>query len=156
MSRGALLALCMVAAGLVLFLLLRGPARPDEEQVRELIASVAEAARAGDLEATMEPVSTSYHDEDGLDRQALAGMLFSQYRKRGGVSVVLGPVLVALDGAGGATASFEAALADGADITALELLPRDADVLHFEVALRQEEGDWRITSHRREPVFRER
>ena len=156
MKRPAFLTLGMLAIGLLSFLVLRGPARPDEDQVRAVIEEVAEAARAGDLEATLEPVSLSYHDEDGLDRKALAGFVFSQYRRRGGISVVLGPVLVSLDGEGGATASFEAGLADGADVSALELLPKDADLLHFDVQLRQEEGEWRIVDHHREPVFRER
>lgn len=156
MSRAVWVALAMAVLGLLVFFLLRGPAQPDEDQVRELIGQVAEAARDGDLEATMEPVSHSYHDKDGLDRQQLAGLLFNQYRKRGGVSVVLGPILVSLDGEGGATASFEAALADGGDITALELLPRDTDVMHFDVDLAQEDGEWRIVSQHHETVFRER
>ena len=133
------------------FWLLRGEAQGPEDQVRAVVEQIASGARAGDLEAVVEPVSERYHDEDGLDRQQLVGFVFATLRKHKQVGVVLGPVGVVLHDPAHASARFDAALADGVEISSLDLLPDAAELWHFEVELVLEDGAWRVLSQRHSP-----
>ncbi|MCB9746100.1 MAG: hypothetical protein H6741_14660 [Alphaproteobacteria bacterium] len=142
----------VIAVMLAAFFALRGGGGSEEDRVREAIQQVAEGARAGDIAMTVAPVSKRYRGPEGLDRDQLKGFLFKQYRSRGPIGVALGPISVAVEGEQ-ATARFEAMLVEGVEVTALDLAPEDGDVLHFDVELAQEEGEWRVTSHRQEGVF---
>lgn len=142
----------VLAVMLAAFFGLRGAGSSDAEQIRGLIQDVAAGARAADIAATLEPVSQSYQGPEGLNRDQLKGFLFKQFRSRGPLGVALGPIAVDIQGET-ATASFEAVLVEGVEVTALHLAPEDGDLLHFEVDLAREDGDWRVTGHQQEGVF---
>ena len=44
-----------------------------------------------------------------------------------------------------ASAWFYAAIADGLDLGAFDLVPSDAEAFHFQVSLAREDGGWHIT-----------
>ncbi|MCB9744603.1 MAG: hypothetical protein H6741_32160 [Alphaproteobacteria bacterium] len=143
----------VLAVMLAAFFGLRGAGASEEDRVREAIRQVADGARAADIAMTVAPVSHDYHGPDGLSRDQLKGFLFKQFRSRGPIGVALGPIVVKLEGEDRASASFEAMLVEGVEITALDLAPEDGDVLHFDVQLVQEDGEWRVVSHEQEGVF---
>ncbi|MCB9763954.1 MAG: hypothetical protein H6739_29560 [Alphaproteobacteria bacterium] len=154
MRRPLALAALALAVGLGAFLLLRGEPRSEADQVRAAIEDIAEGARAADIAATVAPVSRAYQDDDGLTRDGMKGFLFREFRSRGPIGVALGPIAVDIQGQQ-ATASFEAALVEGVELTALDLNPDDGDVLHFDVSLQKEDdGAWRVVHHSRDRVFR--
>ena len=64
-----------------------------------------------------------------------------------------GEALYAIGDGETAVASFQAMLVEGIEVTALDLAPDDGDLLHFEVDLAREDGDWMITGHQQEGVF---
>lgn len=138
--------------GTGLYFLLQPEPTP-EDQIREAIQAVAAGAREQDLGATMRPISKAYHDEEGLSFDNLRGLLFSEFRRRGAISVLLGPIEVAMDPSeAAATATVDVALAEGVDVSSLELFPTNADALRFEVALQREGEDWKVVSQTHEPI----
>jgi hypothetical protein len=120
------------------------PGPSDEEKILEAIHAVADGARAGDVLATMKPVSRDYVDEQGLTYDDVRGFLFREFKRRGGITVMLSDIEVTLHG-DTADADFHALLADGIDIASLDLLPGDADSFTFHVQLARDGGDWKIT-----------
>lgn len=146
----AIALLCLVVAAGAFFAL-RGAPETEADRVRAAIVSCADGARRGHVNDTLAAVSRSYKDADGLEYDTLKGFLFAQYRKRGSVAVVLGPIAVTFPSPDEAHASFDAALADGLEITSLDLMPDNTDLVHFEVDLRREPEDaWRVVGHTRE------
>ena len=125
-------------------------AQSDEDQIREAIHQVAEGAESADLAMSIEPFSEGYLDANNVDKNGIRGILFYQFNKRGSISVWLSPIDVVVSG-DSATASFEVGLVEGAKDTVVGW-PIGAEALHFDVELRREEGEWKITSHRRESV----
>ncbi len=143
-----LLGLGLLLLGLLLWMVLG--AKSDEDQIREAIHQVAEGAEAADLGMSLEPISENYADPDDLDKNGIRGLLFYQFNKRGSISVWLSPIDVEVRG-DAATASFEVGLVEGAKGSVVGW-PVGAEAMHFEVELRREDGEWKITSHTRESV----
>lgn len=123
------------------------PGPSDEQKIREAIRAVADGARAGDVFATMKPVSHDYVDEQGLTYGDVQGYLFREFKRRGGITVMLSDIEVTLHG-DTAEADFHAVLADGIDIASLDLVPADADSFTFHVELARDGRDWKITGSR--------
>lgn len=145
-----------VVVAVLVFALLSGgalwavwPDPSDEEQIREAIRAVADGARGGDVAATMKPVSRDYVDEQGLTHGDVHGFLFREFKRRGGITVMLSDIDVTLHG-DTAEADFHAVLADGIDIASLDFAPGDADSFTFHVWLARDRGKWRITGSRYE------
>ena len=123
----------------------------DEDQVRATIHAVADGAETGGVDDTIKPFSHAYQDPDGLDRPAIYGLLWSQFIKRGPISVWLSAIDVKVNHTD-AKARFDAALVEGKG-NAVIGWPVNADVLTFEVELRKGEDGWQITSHTRRPAL---
>ena len=114
--------------------------------MRQEVRNVVESAENKDLGGVMEGISEKYMDESGWNKNTLRGILFRQFRMKKSVGVKMGPMGVKIDGEQ-AEVSFEALIlekeSEGIG------LPTEIDALHFEVELKNENGQWRITSHRR-------
>ncbi len=136
-----------VVAGIALWVV--WPDASDEDKIREAIHAVAEGARNADVISTMRPVSRDYVDERGLTYDDVRGFLFREFKRRGGITVLLSDIDVTVHG-DTAEADFGAVLADGIDIGALDFAPGDADSFTFHVQLARDGGDWKITGSRYE------
>lgn len=123
----------------------------DEDQVRAAIHAVAEGAEAGRIDDTIQPFSNAYQDPEGLDRPAIYGLFWSQFIKRGPISVWLSAIDVQVN-QGHAKANFDAALVEGQEGAGIGW-PVNGDLLTFEVELKKGEEGWQITSHTRRPAM---
>ena len=121
-----------------------------EDQIRHTIEQIAEGAQNGDIVACMEPFSSDYEDPEGLEKKTIQGILWQHFRKRGPISVWLGPIDVTVNGPK-ATASFDVGLVEG-DANSVVPWPMSADALSFQIDLTQQEDEWRIISHTRHPI----
>jgi hypothetical protein len=130
----------LIASVLVLFaLLLPGCRRaPDEAQVREAIAAMAQAAEAGSASNVGKPLSEDFDGNGGsLDRPKLTGMVRLLALRGDHVGVTMGPVSIDRPGER-MVATFTVTLSSGG-----KLLPDRLGVYRVESAWRQEDGDWR-------------
>ncbi len=123
----------------------------DEDRIRAALKQVASGAEQAQVETAIEPFSTHYEDARGLDRKGMYGLLWSQFKKRGPISVWMSAIDVEVDGAR-ATASFDAALLEGSQGGSFGI-PVSGDALTFEVAFALEDDSWRITGHTRRPAW---
>lgn len=146
MRKVAALALLLGLLAAVGFSLI-GDRQTDEEQVRELVRTVAEGAETADLSVTMGPLSKRFYGE-GMSYEDLWGFLFRQYNARGPITTVLGPIAVQLEGETG-TAEVDVTLMEGLDPGSLKMLPDQADLVHFRLGVELEDGDWKIVSAER-------
>jgi hypothetical protein len=144
--RAAIAIAVLLVVGAIGWVVLRPPERSEEDRVREVVEQIARGAREGDLDATFEPISQRYTHEE-LTRPQVKAYVFSQFQRRKNLSIALGPIDVRFPSEGRATADFEAAIAEGIDLTTLDLLPDQADAYDFHVELENEDGEWMVVGH---------
>jgi len=111
---------------------------PDEVQVREAIAAVAQAAQAGAAGDVVAPLSDDFDGNAGeLDRPALANMVRLVALRGEHVGVMLGPVTIEHRGAR-MVATFDVTLSSGG-----RLFPDQLGIYQVESAWRKQHGKWR-------------
>lgn len=111
---------------------------PDEEQVREAIAAVAQAAEAGSASGVGEPLSEDFDGNAGaLDRRGLTGMVRLLALRGEHIGVTMGPVSIEPRGER-MVATFTVTLTSGG-----KLLPDQLGLYQVESAWRKEDGEWR-------------
>jgi hypothetical protein len=144
--RAAIAVAVLLVVGAIVWVLVRPPERSEEDRVRDVIEQIAAGARGHDLDATFEPISQRYTHEE-LTRPQLKAYVFSQFQKHKTLSIALGPIAVQFPSQGHASADFEAAIAEGIELTTLNLVPDQADVYDFHVELEDEDGEWMVVGH---------
>jgi hypothetical protein len=111
---------------------------PDEQQVREAIASVAQAAEAGAAGDVGAPLSEDFDSNAGeLDRRALTNMVRLLALRGEHIGVTMGPVSIEHRGER-MVATFTVTLTSGG-----KLLPDQLGLYQVESAWRKEDGKWR-------------
>lgn len=111
---------------------------PDETQVREAIAAMAQAAEAGSARDLAKPLSEDFDGNAGmLDRRGLTGMVRLLALRGEQVGVMMGPVSIERRGER-LLATFTVTLSSGG-----KLLPDQLGVYRVESAWRNEDGTWR-------------
>lgn len=114
---------------------------PDEEQVRQAIASVAHAAETGDTSDVIKPLSDDFDGNAGdLDKRALANMMRLVVLRGGHIGVTTGPVSIEHRG-DRMVATLTATLTSGGRV-----LPDQLGVYQIESAWRKDDGQWRCYS----------
>jgi hypothetical protein len=123
-----------------------GPPEGPESQVRALLAEAEAAAEAKDAGALKRLVSERYADEDGHDRQAIAGLLTYTFLRHQSVHLLTRIRAIAFPEPGRGTATVFVAMA-GTPISGTDALTRvRADLYRFDFELADEgDGAWRVT-----------
>ena len=111
---------------------------PDEQQVREAIAAVAQAAEAGAASDVSAPLSDDFDGNAGeLDRRGLTSMVSLLALRGEHIGVTMGPVSTEHRGER-IVATFTVTLTSGG-----KLLPDQLGLYEVESAWRDEDGKWR-------------
>ncbi|MHB1056640.1 MAG: hypothetical protein ACYC0F_02005 [Rhodanobacter sp.] len=110
---------------------------PDEEQVRQAIAAVAQAAEAGSASDFGAPLSEDFDGNAGtLDRRGLTNMVRLFALRGEHIGVTTGPVSIEHRGER-MVATFTVTLTSGG-----KLLPEQLGLYRVESAWRKEDGAW--------------
>ncbi|MGH8159526.1 MAG: hypothetical protein ACREPQ_15495 [Rhodanobacter sp.] len=130
---------CVLAAFALFALALSGCRHtPDEQQVREAIAAVAQAAEAGAASDVSAPLSDDFDGNAGeLDRRGLANMVRFLALRGEHIGVTMGPVSIEHRGER-MVATFTVTLTSGG-----KLLPDQLGLYQVESAWRNDDGKWR-------------
>jgi len=134
----------LVASVLILLVLILPGCRrtPDEAQVREAIAAMAQAAQTGSAGNVGKPLSEDFDGNAGdLDRNRLTGMVRLLALRGEHVGVTMGPVSIEHRGER-MLATFTMTLSSGGG----GLLPDRLGIYQVESAWRNEDGTWRCYS----------
>lgn len=131
---------CLLIVLTLLAMALLGCRRtPDEAQVREAIASIAQAAEAGAASDVGAPLSEDFDGNAGtLDRRGLVNMVRLIALRGEHIGVTMGPVSIERRGER-MVATFTVTLSSGGG----RLLPDQLGLYQVESAWRNEDGRWR-------------
>lgn len=125
--------------GVALALLSACQRTPDEQQVRQAIASAAAAARDNDAGGVLAVVSDGFDGNDGeLDRRGLRQLLAARAFRQDHTGVLIGPVSLERRG-DRVIATFNLVLTGGKPG---DLLPDRSAIFKMTTAWRREGGRW--------------
>lgn len=146
-SRNVLLvALALVAIALGAYLLLPRGERPVEEQIRIAVLQMRDAAQKRDLGALVEKIADDFRTDEGLDKQALKGVLAAQLLRGQWVRVFEVDVRISAtsDSAGEVSGSWIFARSDAED---LRKLAAESVLGSYRIDARLERrgDDWLVT-----------
>jgi len=114
---------------------------PDEEQVRQAIASVAHAAEAGDASGVVKPLTDDFDGNAGdLDKRTLANLMRLVGLRGDHIGVTTGPISIEHRG-GRMVAHLTVTLTSGGHV-----LPDQLVVYQIESAWRKDDGQWHCYS----------
>jgi hypothetical protein len=154
MSRRSLPVLALVAAAFAVAVLRIAwrDARTDEERIRALFEDAARAAEEKRVSDAVEAVSERFRGA-GLDRRGVKQLVAFHVLRGEWVSVSVAGARLAVDGPR-ARAAVDAVLArsSGKGKSLAMLLPGEASVHRFDLALEREEDGWRVVEASWRPV----
>ena len=121
-----------------------GPASPVEERVRSLVDEAEELAEAGDAQGFGRLLSDDYRDERGNSKQSAILLLTHYLSSHRSIHLLTRTAQVNLADSTNAEMLVFVAMA-GRPIAGIEELgSMRADLYHFVVGAREEDGEWRI------------
>ncbi|MFI5317343.1 MAG: hypothetical protein ACHQ6T_16710 [Myxococcota bacterium] len=129
-----------------------GGAETPEDRVRQVLAALAAAAEARDVGALKAYVSESYKDAEGNDRRTVLGVATAHFMRNSSVYVLMRVSELEIPEPGYASARALVALAGTPIANAGALLSVRADLYRFDLRLRDERGEWRVTSAAWQPA----
>ena len=118
----------------------------DEDKVKKVLTGVQQAAEEKKIAAVLDHLSKTYRDPQGNDYNAIKGLLAFYFFRHQKVSVYMPNIDIVVEGAS-AKALFQAILTGrGAEGGGGSILPEALGAYNFEVLLKKEDGDWKVTS----------
>jgi hypothetical protein len=118
----------------------------EEDKVRKVITEVQRATEEKKILAVLDHISKSYRDPQGYDRDGIKGLLAVYFFRHQKVSVYMPNIDIAVTGLT-AKATFQSILTGrGTGESAGAVLPEALGAYDFEVLLRKEESQWKVTS----------
>ncbi len=149
--------LCARILGFWLLLSLVGCADPKsaEEQIRQMVAQGEAAVEAGSLTEVGSLISEDYRDEAGRTRRALEQLVAAYLLRHRSIHLLIQIHQIELEASDDARMTLYVAMAGRPLAEAGQLLTVRADLLRFDLELRREEGQWRVTTSRWRRASRE-
>jgi hypothetical protein len=123
-----------------------GSAESPEERIRKVFAALEIAAEARDVGGMKPHLSESYRDAQGNDRRTVLAVATAHFMQHSAVYLLTRVSALELPAPGEARAQVLVAMAGTPIADASALLGVRADLYRFEVKLREEDGDWRVTA----------
>ena len=126
----------------------QAPESPVEARVRAMIDAAEEFAEAGDIKGFSELLSDDYKDDRGNTKQSLSMLLNYYLSAHRSVHLLTRTPRIELPDSSSAQMIVFVAMA-GSPISGVEQLGSlRADLYHFYVDAKEEDGEWRIRSSR--------
>ncbi len=139
----------VILLSLVLFAACAGePATPREARIRALIDSFEDLAEEGDVAALGELISEQYTDSRGNKKASLQLLLTHYIGRHRSIHLLTRTARVQMQDSTRADALVFVAMAGRPISSVKELAAVRADLYHFNVALAEEDGVWRVVGAR--------
>lgn len=118
----------------------------EEDRVKKVLTSIQAAAEEKKVASVLDHVSKAYLDPQGNDYNGVKGILAFYFFRHQKVSVYMPNIDVVVNGAE-ARALFQAILTGrGTGESAGTILPEALGAYNFEVHLKKEKDEWKVTS----------
>ncbi len=120
----------------------------EQDKIRKTITDIQEAAGEKDVKKILNNLSRTYHDSEGFDYDTIKGLLVGYFFRHKKIHVYITNLDASVEDTTG-RAVFLAILSGASKPgTAADILPESLSMYSFDVSLKKENGDWKVTSAR--------
>lgn len=128
----------------------------EQDKIRKIVTDIQEAAEEKDVKKMLNSLSRTYHDPQGFSYDTIKGLLVGYFFRHQKIHVYITNLDVSAEGAAG-KAVFQAILSGASKTrTVADIVPEALGMYSFEVTMKKEDGDWKVTSARWERINQNR
>jgi hypothetical protein len=124
----------------------------EQNKVKKVIADIQMAAEEKSVKKITNNLSKNYNDPQGFNYETIKGLLLGYFFQHPKISVYITNLEISIENTS-AKAVFQTVLTGGNKTgSAADLIPESLGMYDFDVSLKKESGDWKVTSAKWEQV----
>ena len=124
----------------------------DEDKIKKVITDIQMAAEEKSVKKITNNLSPTYRDPQGFNYETIRGLLLGYFFQHPKISVYITNLEISIENTA-AKAAFQTVLTGGNKTgSAADLIPESLGMYDFDVSLKKESGDWKVTSAKWEQV----
>ena len=118
----------------------------DQDKVKKVITDIQTAGDEKDVKKIMSNISKTYSDPQGFNYEGIKGLLLGYFFRYPKISVYINSLTISVENIS-ARAVFQAVLTSGEKTGSVtDVIPQSLGVWDFDVTLKKESSDWKVTS----------
>jgi len=118
----------------------------EESKVKKVITEIQAAGEEKEVKNIMAHISKTYNDPSGYNYEGIRGLLLGYFFRYPKISAYITNLEVSVEGES-AKVMFEAVLTSGVKTGSIsDIIPESLGVWYFDVTLKKEEDEWKVTS----------
>ena len=118
----------------------------DQDKVKKVIADIQTAGDEKDIRKIMNNLSKTYSDPQGFNYEGIKGLLLGYFFRYPKISVYINSLTISIEDTS-AKAVFQTVLTSGEKTGSVtDVIPQSLGVWDFDVSLKKESSDWKVTS----------
>jgi hypothetical protein len=117
----------------------------DQDKIKRIITEIQAAGEAKDVRKIMGHISKTYKDPQGFNYEGIRGLLIGYFFRYPKISVYINNLTISVDNTS-AKAVFQTVLTSGEKTGSVtDVIPQSLGIWDFDVTLKKESSDWKIT-----------
>jgi hypothetical protein len=124
----------------------------DQDKVKKVITDIQKAAEEKDVKKIINNLAKTYNDPQGYNYETIKGLLLGYFFQYPKISAYITNLEISIENTS-AKAVFQTVLTSGNKTgSAADVIPQSLGVWDFDVSLKKESNDWKVTSAKWEQV----
>ena len=118
----------------------------EQDKVNKVITEIQAAGEVKDLSKIMKNLSKNYSDPQGFNYEGIKGLMLGYFFRYPKISVYINNLTISVENSS-ARAEFQTVLTSGEKTGSVaDVIPNSLGVWDFDVTLKKESNDWKVTS----------
>ena len=118
----------------------------DQNKVKKVITEIQAAGEEKNVKKIMAHIYKTYSDPRCYNYEGIHGLLLGYFFRYPKISIYITGIIISVEGAS-AKAVFQTVLTSGKKTGSIkDIIPQSLGVWDFDVTLKKESGDWKVTS----------
>jgi hypothetical protein len=118
----------------------------DQDKVKKVVADIQTAGDEKDIRKIMNNLSKTYSDPQGFNYEGIKGLLLGYFFRYPKISVYINSLTISVEDTS-ARAVFQTILTSGEKTGSVtDVIPQSLGIWDFDVSLKKESSDWKVTS----------
>ena len=118
----------------------------EQDKVKKVITEIQAAGEVKDVSKIMKNLSKNYSDPQGFNYEGIKGLLLGYFFRYPKISAYINNLTVSVENSS-ARAEFQTVLTSGEKTGSMaDVIPNSLGVWDFDVTLKKESNDWKVTS----------
>jgi hypothetical protein len=118
----------------------------DEDKVKRIITDIQTASEQKDVKKITNNISETYSDPQGFNYEGIKGLLLGYFFRYPKISVYINNLTISVESTS-VKAVFQTVLTSGEKTGSVtDVIPQSLGIWDFDVTLKKESSDWKVTS----------